>query len=75
VRKKREREKNKQTNVGSPSRKDHSICIERTPIVKPQTLRREAGHLGVILEFNLPIDYQLARADVCDFASGESESL
>ena len=73
---------NKQTNKQKnkkkkrrdlPSRKDHGICIERTPIVKLQTLGCEAGYLGVILELNLPIDYQLARANVCDliFASGE----
>lgn len=52
-----------------PSRKDHGICIERTPVVKLQTVLGEAGNLGVILEFNLPIDDQLARANVCE--SGE----
>ena len=51
---------------GLPSREDHGICIERAPIVKLQTFRYEAGYPGVVLEFNFPIDYQLARADVCD---------
>jgi hypothetical protein len=49
-----------------PSRENNGICIDRAPIVKLQTFRREAGYLSIILEFNLPVDYQLARANIYD---------
>jgi hypothetical protein len=48
-----------------PSREYHDVCIERTPIRELKTVLRKAGYLSVILEFNLPIDYQLARANIC----------
>jgi hypothetical protein len=59
------REKSRVNNADSPGRKNDGICVERAPIRKLQAVRHETGYLGVILEFNLPIDYQLARADIC----------
>ena len=50
---------------GLPGRENDDVCIERAPVLEFQARRREAGYLGVVLEFNLPIDYQLARADIC----------
>ena len=48
-----------------PGRKNDDVCVERGPVLEFQARLREAGYLGVVLEFNLPIDYQLARADIC----------
>jgi len=63
--KKKIRERENQKNSGLPSRKNHGICIERAPILELKAILRKAGYLGVILEFNLPVDYQLARANIC----------
>ena len=54
-----------QNNSGLPSRKNYRICIERAPIIELKAILRESGYLRVILEFNLPIDDQLACANVC----------
>lgn len=51
--------------MGLPGRENDDICIERAPVLEFQARLRETGYLGVILEFNLPVDYQLARADIC----------
>src|SRR5882757_5416628 len=48
-----------------PGREYHSVRIERAPIRKLQSCLGKAGYLGVILEFNLPVYDQLARADIC----------
>ena len=48
-----------------PGRKNDDVRVERAPVLEFQARLRESSYLGVVLEFNLPIDYQLARADIC----------
>ncbi len=48
-----------------PSCENHRICVERAPIRKLQPVLCKAGNLAVVLEFNLSVYDQLARANVC----------